>query len=584
MFNFWKNSLRERKEKNKDIAPDEIFLDASNLPNFNTYQFEGRIEKPVSRWSFNGVSVFFVVVILITLGRLWSLQVVEGDRYFTVSESNRLDHEIIFAHRGVIFDRSGKQLAWNEPIPKDYYKDISTTTSHQQPSALRKYYDAPGLAHVLGYVSYPKVDGNGYYFQEETEGSDGVELYYNDLLSGENGRRLKEINALGEEQPQTLVYEAMDGGRLNLTIDVELQTQMHKQMVELAEDVGFAGGAAVLLDIANGEVRALTSVPEYNSSVMTEGLETDLISSFVSRTDNPFLNRTISGLYTPGSVIKPFIALGALGHDVISPETEIYSSGALEVPNPYDSDNPTVFKDWKAHGWVDLRDALAVSSNVYFFEVGGGSPDGGEKRVPRGLGIAGINEYADLFGIGEETGIDLVGEVVGTVPSLKWKEENFPSDPWRVGDTYNTSIGQYGFQVTPLQMARSIGAIANGGFLVEPHVRLDEKVAPRENLRIDDSDLQIVREGMRQAVLEGTAKGLNMTNVAIAAKTGTAELGQAKTNVNSWAVGFFPYEKPRYAFAIVMENGPATNLIGSLFVMRRTLEWMTQNAPEYFDD
>ena len=571
---FRKPSLFERKRAHEDIDPDAIFLDASNLPNFDTYQFEGRLEQPVPRASQRALFVSFLLIVLVSLVRLWDLQVIEGARYRSISEENRLDHEILFAHRGVIVDRRGTVLAWNESLPQGRASTTASST-RQAPAALRRYDERAGLAHVLGYVSYPKVDERGAYFQEEIIGMDGVERGYDELLAGENGRRLTEVDALGVERSKTLVYEPRDGDRLTLSIDAALQSTLYGEMRTLADDVGFAGGGAVIIDVASGEVLALTSVPEYDSEVMTEGSDEVAIRALLDRSDEPFLNRVTSGRYTPGSVIKPFIAAGVLDRNLIDPEQEILSTGALEVPNPYDPANPTIFKDWKAHGFVDMRHALAVSSNVYFFTVGGGF---GEQR---GLGIAGIGEYVTRFGISELTGIDLPGEVAGVIPSVAWKHEHFPDDPWRVGDTYNTSIGQYGFQVTPIQMVRAVAAIANGGFLVEPHVRLDERVAPRERVRMSDEDLTIIREGMRLSVLEGTAKGLNMPGVDIAAKTGTAELGETKERVNSWVIGFFPYESPRYAFAVVMEQGPATNLIGSLFVMRRTFDWMVQNAPEY---
>jgi len=367
MFWFRKQSLFERKREHKDIAPDEIFLDASNLPNFDTYQFEGRLERPVSNRALVAVSVFFVLVIIITAGRLWELQVVKGDLYFEVSEENRLDHEIIFARRGVIVDRKGVPIAWNESIPQteESVLGVSTSTeSRQAPPVVRRYYDELGFAHILGYVSYPKKDTQGFYFQEEIIGQDGVELFYDALLAGENGRRLTETNALGEQLSKTSVYQPTDGDRLNLSIDASIQTELYKYISALAEDVGFIGGGAVILDITNGEVLALTSAPEYDLNVITDGEDTETIEQYFNDPAKPFLNRVIGGLYTPGSIIKPFIALGALGNNLIDPATEIFSSGELVVPNPFDSSRPTIFKDWKAHGWVDMRTALAVSSKA----------------------------------------------------------------------------------------------------------------------------------------------------------------------------------------------------------------------------
>jgi len=556
----------KKKKGYKDIDPDEIFLDSRNLPGFDTDQFEGRIEQPISRYTVMTLAIAFLFIGGIFLMKVWDLQVIQGDEFLEVSERNRLDQILIFAKRGVIYDRNGVELASNN-IPKNK-EDILT----------RNYLDWVGLAHVIGYVDYPKKDSSGFYFQTETVGKEGVELFYDELLGGENGAKITEEDAFGKVLSESIIRIPEDGRALNLSIDSRIQERLYLFMQELAQDVGFNGGGSVIMDVRNGEILALVSFPEFSSQLLSDGGDTEIIASLVDSPREPFLNRVTTGLYAPGSVIKPFIAAGALDREIIDQDTSIYSSGSIEIQNPYDPALSTIFNDWKAHGWVDLRRALAVSSNVYFFSIGGGYED------QRGIGISGIEKYARTFGIGKVTGIDLPTEAAGNIPNPKWKERVFPEDPiWRVGDTYNTSIGQYGFQVTPLQMARAVGAIANNGLLVEPHVRIDQSSAPVGKVRIDEKDLQIVREGMRLAVLEGTAKGLNVSHVEIAAKTGTAELGVVKDNVNSWVIGFFPYEDPQYAFATVMEKGPARNLIGSLFVMRQLFDWMFWNTPEYFN-
>lgn len=554
-----------RKKRYKDITPEEIFLDAQNRAGFDTSQFEGRLEQPIRGGVAMAVIGVFILVVLMFGSKLWTLQITRGEAYFEQSENNRLDTNVLFAKRGPIVDRRGVELVSN------------IVPSEPTEFPRREYATTTGLAHVLGYVTYPQKDTSGFYFQTEIEGKDGVELIYNNLLEGENGSKITETDALGKILSESLIKPPEDGETLQLSIDARIQERLYTSLESLAERVGFKGGASIILDIHTGEVLAVVSFPEYDPHILTEGDDNKAIQSFVTSTSNPFLNRAISGLYTPGSIIKPYVAVGALEEGVIDPTKEILSTGELVVPNPYDPAHPTIFKDWKAHGWVDIRHALAVSSNVYFFNVGGGFED------QQGIGIAGIEHFVKLFGIGDVTDIDLPGEVAGIVPSPKWKREHFGDDPWRVGDTYNTSIGQYGFQVTPVQMARAVAAIANGGLLVEPHVRIDEKAGPTKKIDVDETTLQIVREGMRQAVLEGTSQGLNIPSVAIAAKSGTAELGSTKQDVNSWLTGFFPYENPRYAFATVMERGPATNLVGSLFVMRELFDWMSVNAPEYLE-
>ena len=226
-----------------------------------------------------------------------------------------------------------------------------------------------------------------------------------------------------------------------------------------------------------------------------------------------------------------------------------------------------------------MRDAIAVSSDVYFYEIGGGYQD----QV--GLGITNIKKYMRIFGFGAVDVNNPLLQKAGTIPDPAWKSENFNGDPWRVGDTYNTAIGQYGFQVTPLQMVRAMSAIANGGTLLEPTIISgdNESLTKTKNLGLSIYNIKVVQEGMRQGVTSilGTAANLNIPDVAIAAKTGTAELGTLKKYVNSWVTGFFPYDKPRYAFAAIMEKGPSTNTVGALYVMRQLFEWMAVNTPEY---
>lgn len=270
------------------------------------------------------------------------------------------------------------------------------------------------------------------------------------------------------------------------------------------------------------------------------------------------------------------IAISALNEGIITPEKQILSTGSISIQNPYYPELKSIFRDWNAHGWVDMRRAIAVSSDVYFYAVGGGFE--GQK----GLGIANIEKYSRLFGLGGTTGIDLTDEKSGTIPSPEWKAKVFKDEPWRLGDTYHTSIGQYGFQVTVVQAARVAASIANGGTLVTPHVIRDsEKKFSKSMIPIPIEYFKVAGEGMRQAVSSGSVVGLNVPYVTVAGKTGTAEIDSAKKYVNSWVVGFFPYEKPRYAFAVVMEHGPYVNTLGGVYVMRQMLDWMHLNTPEY---
>jgi penicillin-binding protein 2 len=273
--------------------------------------------------------------------------------------------------------------------------------------------------------------------------------------------------------------------------------------------------------------------------------------------------------------VKPIEASGALTDGIITPNFTINDIGYISVPNPYDPGNPSIFKDWKAIGVEDLRTAIAYSSDVYFYTIGGGF-DG-----QKGLGIDRLNYWYQTFGYTEPTGVELAHEASGFVPTPDWKEKTF-NEPWRIGDTYHTAIGQYSMQITPLEAVRAIAAIANGGKLVKPTILAGQ--APQgETLPVSAEDLQVVREGMRKGVTEGTSVGLNdLSFVKIAGKTGTAQLGFHNEFYNSWAVGFFPYDHPKYAYAVVMEKGPAGNAIGGIYAMHQALAALHASAPEYF--
>lgn len=333
----------------------------------------------------------------------------------------------------------------------------------------------------------------------------------------------------------------------------------------------------MIIDVSTGELVALTSYPEYDQNALTKGIDQKTFDSLIKSSGKPFLNRTIGGLYTPGSILKPIVALAALNEKIISPNKEIFSSGSISVPNPYDPSKPSIFRDWKAHGYTAMREALAVSSDVYFYSIGGGFGD------QKGLGIGLIDKYFEMFAVAESTGIELAGEVEGVIPTPAWKAEKFDGDIWRLGDTFITAIGQFGTQVTPLSAARFTAAVANKGKILKPSLVVGGVPEPiLSSLSFAAEDWRVIHEGLREGVTEGTSVGLNVPYVSAAAKTGTAEVGAAKSYVHSWSVGFFPYENPKYAWAVIMERGPADNSIGATSIMRTVLDWMSLYAPQYF--
>ena len=578
-----KNKL---KNKNSFVEPDEIFLDSKNLQNFDRQQFEGRMERPISKKTILILGIFFLFFTGIFGTRLVYLQIQKGETYFNRSQNNMLEKTIIFTDRGIIYDRNKKELAWNEKENLDLTAMPSSESKTLNPPPVRAYL-SPGFSHLLGYVSYPSQDNTGNYWQSEFIGKDGLEKEYNDALKGENGAKIVETDVFKKIYSENIVNTPKQGTDLITTIDARIQGELFTLIKNLSANRTFSGGSGVIMDTTNGEVITTTSFPEYDSEILSLGKDVSTINSYLTDKRKVFLDKNISGLYTPGSIVKPFFALGALAESVIDPYKKILSTGSISIPNPYFPDQKTVFKDWQVNGWTNMMEAIAVSSDVYFYEIGGGFE--GQK----GLGIANIEKYSKLFGFGDKTGIDLPDEKKGTIPSPEWKALNFKNDPWRVGDTYHTAIGQYGFQVTPMEMVRAVGAIANSGTMLTPHLILGDTEKPARQLAggenqttvidIPKENFIFIHQGMRLAVTSGTASSLNVPYVQVGAKTGTAQVGLAKNKVNSWVIGFFPYDNPKYAFAIMMENGPSASGSGAAAsIMRQLLDWMSVNTPEYF--
>ena len=555
IFNFW-----QRRKRLEVLDPDEIFLDSGNLPSFDTNQLEGKLEKPISKGILTGSFVFFLVAGLLFMGRIGFIQVVEGEELRTRSNQNKLRYTLVFADRGVIYDRNNKSLAWNNPS--------------------REYITDPGFAHVLGYIGLPnKIELESADFNhQEYIGKNGVENTFNDILMGQRGIKIEETDASGNTESDHVLQNPEPGKSINLSIDARIQTKLFSIIQNVARDNDFAGGAAAIMDIHTGEVISLISYPEYDPNILAQGKDRTSINQFINNPDKPFLNRVISGLYTPGSIVKPFVALAALHENLISPNKVIYTDGTLVIPNRYFPDKPTTYRDWKNLGPVDMREALAMSSNIYFFHIGGGY-----NNQP-GLGITKINTYSHLFGLGEKTNIELNNESVGVIPNPEWKKKNYEDGDWRLGDTFLTSIGQYGYLITPIEMLRSVAFIANNGLLIEP--TLLAKPKEPEIVRQSDIDrkhFKVVQEGMRQVVTNGTGGVLNTPHVKVAAKSGTAEIDATKNRVNAWITGFFPYDNPRYSFVVVLESGRYGGSAGGGVVMRQLFDWMAYETPEYFE-
>lgn len=566
------------------------------------------VEQPLSRKAFIALGVIFSLVAAAVFSRIFYLNVARGAFYDDRSFANANREVILPAPRGIILDRFGTPIVENknsfsvyvdvnrllknreefemvfqalvkalgkpkeellaglaaadllrQPIRK-IADNINTATAIELRSLdlpevqisddyARKYRNSKAFAHVVGYGT-------------ET----GLEGFYNDLLSGVPGRKIIRRDALGNPLDEQEVAAPVPGQELNTTIDAGLQEYFHERMSEGLSALGRTSGVGLALNPRNGEILALLSFPTFDPGNLAD---------YLNAANQPLFNRAVSGEYNPGSTIKPLVALAALNAGIIYPTYEIYSDGALEVPNPYNPDKPSVFLDWRAHGWVDLYSAIARSSNIYFYEVGGGynSPE----HSMKGLGIRNLRRYWEMFRLGLPTGVDIFGEADGFLPDPDEKEER-TGEPWRLGDTYNVSIGQGDLLVTPIQLLSFTASIGAGGKLYEPRLVISE--APTEpifNYSDWTNELIAVQRGMKDAVRKpyGTANLLSTLPMPAAGKTGSAQIAN-NTRENAFFVGYMPDENPEIAVLVLVENSIEGSL-NAVPIARDVLSWYYAN-------
>ncbi|MEK7519467.1 MAG: penicillin-binding transpeptidase domain-containing protein, partial [Patescibacteria group bacterium] len=385
---------------------------------------------------------------------------------------------------------------------------------------IRKYKDGKTFSHLIGYIG--KIDENEYKTLSGTDqiysgtdyiGKSGLEKSYETILRGKPEVIKIEKDVLGNKRAESKSSDLETGKSLALFLDASLQRKTEEVLSNILTNIGGKRGIVVALNPKTGGILALVSLPSFDNNLFRKGEDPEIVNKILKDPLEPLFNRVISGRYLTGSIIKPLIASAALQEKIISPEKKIYDNlGYIEIPHQYDPDITYRFHDWKIHGWADMRRAIAWSVNIYFYTIGGGYKD------QKGLGPSKIKEYLSLFGWDEKTGIDLPGEIEGFVPDQDWKKSEFANKEdqiWYDGDTYNLSIGQGFLKITPLEVATSFAAIANGGKLLKPQVVKEvvdenkivtEKFEPkiiRENF-IDSQNLQIVKEGMRQMVTDGS--------------------------------------------------------------------------------
>jgi penicillin-binding protein 2 len=379
-----------------------------------------------------------------------------------------------------------------------------------------------------------------------------VELAWEKHLQGRRGSRRIEVDAYGREMGQLDSVFPTPGANITLTLDNRMQREAEACLEGQA-------GAIVALDPQTGKVLALASSPTFSQEAFERGLTTQEWQKINNDKSHPLENRALKGQYPPGSVFKIVMAVAGLEEKVVTPGTIIPCTGALPIGNH-------VFHCWRkrGHGGVELHRAMVHSCDIYFYEVG------------RQLGIERIAQWSRRFGLGAPTGLDLDKEMSGLAPSIAWKKARF-NQPWHEGDTISVSIGQGYNLTTPIQMARVVAAIANGGKVYKPYVvekvespagEILYRAKPEVQSRLGASPatLEAVRESLVGVVNDGTAKAARLAHIQVAGKTGTAQVvaidrdnpkkKQARSKEDhAWFVAYAPADDPQVAVAVLIEHG-----------------------------
>jgi len=549
----------------------------------------------------NWLLIFIIICFSILVIILWYLQMIKGEEFKERAVENCIRSLVEDAPRGRIYDRQEELLVTNRPavvvsiIPAevDDLEKLSERLSRiidispEEISQIVKNYrenpfkpvkilddcktnkiveieerkdELKGVvlevkprrdylfhdfaAHSLGYVG--EIDkeelqqfGNPKFQGGDIIGKAGLEKYYDDILRGEKGGKEVEVDALGQEIAVLLYQKPVPGEDLVLTIDRDLQLY--------GENLLFGKkGSIIVSDPKTGEILAMINRPSFSPNIFANGISSSDWQRLSSDADYPLTNRSVQGVYSPGSIFKVVTAVAALEEGVTNRNRKIYCSGSFELAGQ-------VFACWKetGHGSLSMVDAIAHSCNVYFYTLG------------KDLGIERFNKYMQKLGVGEKTGIDLPAEAMGIIPSAQWKEREV-KEIWFPGDSINLSIGQGYLLLTPLQVQNVITAIAADGEIYKLHLvkkiisadgNTVKEIKPEiyRKLNISPDTFKIVKEGLRQTILKGTGWRANIKELAVAGKTGTAENPQGETH--AWFIGFAPYENPEVCITVFLENG-----------------------------
>jgi len=553
---FWTGKEENKKYVIKDKSSDSWI--ESSFGNYSWFRKGGANEQvsflgiTIPKIKFFIIKIFIILIVSILIGKIFYLQIAQGEKYKEWSETNRIRQIPIIAERGIIFDRNQKPLVENIPdfylainpndLPKDLsekmdiiqeiskiidvppenieeqlslfssynYKTIPIKTNITYDQAIkleilnntypaiqveagigRKYQIPQSLSHVIGFLRKAGTDdlkNNPGYLPTDDIGKDGIEYQYEKILRGTYGKKQIEVDATGHQTAILAQESPVAGNNIILSIDADLQAKSEEVLKKHMKASGTSRGVIIISDVNTGEILTMINEPDFDNNIFSGGLSYGDYGKLISNPDKPMINRAISGIYPSGSTVKPIIAAAALEEGIIKESTSFLSTGGIRV-------NDWFFPDWKAggHGTTNVRKALAESVNTFFYIIGGGLLDSTFKNFSlTGLGVEKIVEYAKKFGLANKLGIDLPGEGTGFLPSKEWKEKT-KNEVWYIGDTYHLAIGQGDLTVTPLQVNAWTSFFANGGKLYKPHIL---KTIMNENDTVNTIEPQILNENI----------------------------------------------------------------------------------------
>ncbi len=620
----YKISLKNKSE----LEIEDVLMESEGVTEDEATRFERRLELPISE----KIPLFFIIILALVFIsfslRIFYFSVLNHEKYNNLAKANiyRLVYKI--PERGLILDRNGKILAENIPsfkaliIKKDFPKDkkkfekeinqlknilslsqeqlaevlnnlndknnkssyilLKDHLSQKEASSLagadlngvflatsfiRNYPDGKYFSSFLGYLGKPNKEDfkKNEYLPDEWIGKAGVEDFYQNILRGEPGKMLVLRKEKSNEKNFLEIKKPKKGKTINLTIDSELQKFIYKKMSQHFNELGIKKGLALAIDIKNGGVLSFLNYPSFDNNVFLTGDSQEKIKIIKSPLKLLF-NKILKGLYPIGSTIKPFLALKGLEEGVVTPKTTIDDRpGYIRIENPYHPEKPSIFRDWAVHGLVNLKKAIAVSCDVYFYYLGGGY------KKFKGLGVEKINEILKDFRFDKISGIDLIGEKAGLIPNPGWKKK-IKNIPWRIGDTYNLSIGQGDFLATPLELLSAYVALANKGLYYKPHFLKNKKeIVAKINFK--EKNWQEVWQGMVDTCSKpyGTGHILADLPFKVAGKSGTAQTKGGRS-INSLFVALAPADNPKIALFMMAEDATESHL-NVLPIVKQTLIW-----------